>query len=94
MSPARGMVAECTARLNRPAPDLHHCDRGSQDASEDSRRLLEQNRIARRMSRKGHCRDNAEVESFLTSLKREFVYERSFQAHEEAKRALFESMAP
>ncbi|RKH65925.1 IS3 family transposase, partial [Corallococcus interemptor] len=42
------------------------------------------------MSRKGNCWDNAVVESFFSSLKMELVYERSFQTHEEAKRALFE----
>jgi transposase InsO family protein len=78
------------ALLNRPAPDLHHSDRGSQYASEDYRELLKQQGITCSMSRKGNCWDNAVVESFFSSLKMELVYERSFQTHEEAKRALFE----
>ncbi|RKH56606.1 IS3 family transposase, partial [Corallococcus interemptor] len=75
------------ALLNRPAPDLHHSDRGSQYASEAYRELLEQQGIECSMSRKGNCWDNAVVESFFSSLKMELVYERSFQTHEEAKRA-------
>ncbi|WP_141333506.1 IS3 family transposase [Myxococcus sp. AB025B] len=78
------------ALLNRPAPDLYHSDRGSQYASEDYRGLLKQKGITCSMSRKGNCWDNAVVESFFSSLKMELVYERSFQTHEEAKRALFE----
>ena len=78
------------ALLNRPAPELHHSDRGSQYASEDYRGLLNQQGITCSMSRKGNCWDNAVVESFFSSLKMELVYERSFQTHEEAKRALFE----
>lgn len=78
------------ALLGRPAPALHHSDRGSQYASEDYRRLLEERGIACSMSRKGNCWDNAVVESFFSSLKLELVYERSFATREEAKRALFE----
>jgi len=43
------------ALSNRPAPDLHHSDGGSQYASEDYLRLLEQNGITCSMSRKGNC---------------------------------------
>ncbi|WP_284665542.1 IS3 family transposase [Myxococcus sp. SDU36] len=78
------------ALLNRPAPDLHHSDRGSQYASDDYRKLLEKQEIDCSMSRKGNCWDNAVVESFFSSLKMELVYERNFQTHEEARRALFE----
>ncbi|MFP2964509.1 IS3 family transposase, partial [Myxococcus sp. 1LA] len=78
------------ALLNRPAPDLHHSDRGSQYASDDYRELLKEQGIECSMSRKGNCWDNAVVESFFSSLKMELVYERKFQTHEEARRALFE----
>jgi transposase InsO family protein len=78
------------ALLNRSAPALHHSDRGSQYASEDSRDMLKERGITCSMSRKGNCWDNAVAESFFSSLKLELVYERSFRTHEEAKRALFE----
>ena len=78
------------ALLGRPAPALHHSDRGSQYASEDYRHLLEQRGITCSMSRKGNCWDNAVVESFFSSLKQELVYLTTFKTHQEAKPALFE----
>jgi hypothetical protein len=45
------------------------------------------------MSRKGNCYDNAPVESFFASLKRELVHQRSFATHEEARTAVFEWIA-
>jgi putative transposase len=80
------------ALLGRPAPALHHSDRGSQYASEDYRRLLEQREIACSMSRKGNCWDNAVVESFFSTLKQELVYPCVFKTRQEAKLALFEYM--
>ena len=76
----------------RPAPQLYHSDRGSQYASEDYRRLLEERGITCSMSRKGNCWDNAVAESFFSSLKMELVYERDdvFATRAEAKSALFE----
>ncbi len=78
------------ALLGGAAPELHHSDRGSQYASEDYRRLLEEQGIECSMSRKGNCWDNAVVESFFSTLKQELVYSTHFQTREEAKRALFE----
>jgi putative transposase len=80
------------ALVGRPAPALHHSDRGSQYASEDYRRLLEERGITCSMSRRGNCYDNAVVESFFSTLKLELVYTRSFQTREEAYQALFEYM--
>ena len=53
---------------------LHHSDRGSQYASADYQRALEQRGIRCSMSRKGNCWDNAVVESFFSSLKMELVH--------------------
>jgi transposase InsO family protein len=78
------------ALLGRKAPALHHSDRGSQYASEDYRRLLEQRGITCSMSRKGNCWDNAVVESFFSSLKQELVYLSTFNTRQEAQLALFE----
>jgi transposase InsO family protein len=50
---------------------IFHSDRGSQYASEDFRNLLKASSIRASMSRKGECWDNAVVESFFGSLKRE-----------------------
>jgi transposase InsO family protein len=42
------------------------------------------------MSRKGNCWDNACVESFFGTLKRELVYQRHYATRAEAKRDSFE----
>lgn len=57
----------------RPAPHLHHSDRGSQYASYAYRQLLDHRGITVSMSRVGNCWDNATVESFFSSLKAELV---------------------
>jgi putative transposase len=48
---------------------LHHSDRGSQYASGDYRRVLEQHEIVCSMSRRGNCWDNAVAESVFATLK-------------------------
>jgi putative transposase len=45
------------------------------------------------MSRKGNCYDNAPVESFFASLKRELIHRCSFATREEARGAVFEWVA-
>ena len=42
------------------------------------------------MSRRGNCYDNAAMESFWSSLKRELVYRRQFINRAEARAARFE----
>lgn len=88
----RGLVLSALdmALLGRPAPQLHHSDRGSQYASEDYRRLLEERGIGCSMSRKGNCWDNAVAESFFSTLKLELVYVTRFKTREAAKHSLFE----
>ncbi|MCP3105507.1 IS3 family transposase, partial [Myxococcus sp. K15C18031901] len=90
----RGLVLRALdmALLDRPAPERHHSDRGSQYASDDYRRLLEECGIECSMSRKGNCWDNAVAESFFSTLKLELVYTTRFKTREEARRALFEYM--
>ena len=61
--------------LRRPAPRLLcHSDRGSQYASSEYQALLFAQGIVCSMSRRGNCWDNAPVESFFASLKRELVH--------------------
>lgn len=60
--------------LRQPKAGLiHHSDRGGQYASHEYQELLEQHGIVPSMSRKGNCWDNAPVERFFGSLKREWV---------------------
>ena len=50
-----------------------HTDRGSQYSSDEFIRLAEDSDLTLSMSRKGNCWDNAVVESFFASLKRELI---------------------
>jgi len=69
---------------------LHHSDRGSQYASHDYRKMLEEAGCVCSMSRKGNCWDNAPVESFFATLKRELIHGRRFQTREQARSEIFE----
>jgi putative transposase len=50
-----------------------HTDRGSQYTSDDFIALAENEKLILSMSRKGNCWDNAVIESFFASLKRELI---------------------
>jgi len=66
-----------------------HSDRGSQYASGDYQKQLSDAGITCSMSRKGNCWDNAPMESFFASLKRELVHRRRFKTRGEARTAIF-----
>jgi transposase InsO family protein len=75
----------------RPAEGLlHHSDRGSQYASQEYQELLKGYGMLPSMSRKGNCWDNAPMESFFASLKKELVHRKRFATRQEARKALFE----
>jgi len=69
---------------------LHHSDRGSQYAATSYQRLLGEHNITPSMSRTGNCWDNACVESFFGTLKRELVYHRHYATRGEAIQDIFE----
>ena len=52
-----------------------HSDRGSQYTSEAFRSLLEKKGIMQSLSGAGHCYDNARMESFFATLKKEKLYQ-------------------
>ena len=69
---------------------LHHSDRGPQYTSDDFRDLLAKHGIQCSMSARGSCYDNAPVESFFSSLKRERIRRRTYRTREEAKADVFD----
>jgi transposase InsO family protein len=69
---------------------LAHSDRGSQYASDHYQRLLRQHGIECSMSGVGQCWDNAPMESFFASLKKELVHHEDYQTRTEARVSLFE----
>jgi putative transposase len=68
---------------------LFHSDRGSQYAAHDYQEKLLESRIVCSMSRRGNCWDNAVVESFFATLKKEEVQRQDYLNLEQAKASLF-----
>jgi putative transposase len=75
----------------QPQPGLlHHSDRGSQYAATAYQQHLRAAGITGSMSRRGNCWDNACVESFFGTLKRELIHHRQYHTREEATQEIFE----
>jgi putative transposase len=90
---SRLVVDALEMAVQRRLPDeelLAHSDRGSQYASEHYQNLLARHGIECSMSRRGDCWDNAPMESFFTSLKKELVHDADFATRAEARTAVFE----
>ncbi len=77
-------------RRQPPPGLLSHSDRGSQYAGHVYQELLQTCEFQCRMSRKGDCWDNAVVERFFGSLKREWTNDCGFLTRQEAKAAVVE----
>lgn len=69
---------------------MHHSDRGCQYTSKAFKELTERHGIKLSMSGKGHCYDNAVVESFFHTLKTEHTNFYKYRIREEAKSSIFE----
>jgi putative transposase len=77
--------------MRRLGDDLiHHSDRGVQYMSDDFQNLLKKNGITCSMSGKGSCYDNAVVESFFASLKRERTRRKIYRTRDEARADVFD----
>ena len=90
---SRLVVDALQMALDRERPGrglLHHSDRGSQYAGEHYQRLLECHGITCSMSRKGNCWDNAVVESFFSTLKKELIHHEDYLTRTEARQSIFE----
>jgi putative transposase len=90
---SRLVVDALAMAVQRRLPDeglLAHSDRGSQYASEHYQLLLAKHGIDCSMSRRADCWDNAPMESFFASLKKELVHDANFATRAEARAAIFE----
>ena len=87
---AEGALTMALANRKPSAGLLHHSDRGSQYAATRYQQLLATHGMTISMSRRGNCWDNACVESFFGTLKRELVYHRHYATRDDAKRDIFE----
>lgn len=75
--------------LRQPGPGvLHHSDRGVQYANAAYQQRLRDHGLIPSMSRAGDCWDNAAVESFFATLKRELVPDGRWTTRAEAQHAL------
>jgi putative transposase len=78
-------------RQRQPAPALlHHSDRGIQYASQEYRKMLLEQRAVISMCRKGDVYDNAPMESFFATLKKELIHRDHYQTRREARSRIFE----
>ncbi len=66
-------VLRAVRQRRRPRGTLIHSDQGTQYGSDAWRRFCRSNHLEPSMSRKGNCWDNAVVESFFSSLKKERI---------------------
>ena len=69
---------------------IAHSDRGVQYASEHYQLLLKNHDITCSMSRRANCWDNAPMESFWATLKKELVHHETYATRDEARRSLFD----
>ena len=79
--------------LGRREPEvdlIHQSDRGAQYVSDDFQLLLKRNGITCSLSGKGSCYDNAVVESFFATLKRERVKRRKYRTRDQARADIFD----
>nr|WP_231514867.1 IS3 family transposase [Oceanobacillus salinisoli] len=75
--------------LRQPSKRLiHHSDRGSQYCSTDYIDVLEDRKFEISMSRKGNPYDNACIESFHATIKKDLIYRRRFNTRTEAIKSI------
>jgi putative transposase len=60
-----------------------HSDQGSQYISDAWQRFCQQHNLVQSMSRRGNCYDNAVVESFFSSLKKERIRKKIYKSRAE-----------
>jgi transposase InsO family protein len=73
-----------------PRGMIHHSDRGVQYACREYRGELERHGLNASMSRKGNCYDNAAMEAFWSTLKREALADSAEWTKDRVRRELFE----
>lgn len=69
---------------------IHHSDKGSQYTSYIYQRELKNQHMLSSFTGIGACLDNAIIESFWATLKKELVYPKNFKTRDEARLAIFE----
>lgn len=83
-------LARAMVKRGYPRGVIHHSDRGIQYACAEYRRELQRHGLVASMSRKGNCYDNAAMEAFWSTLKREALEESDSWSSDRVRRELFE----
>lgn len=83
-------LARAMVKRGYPRGVIHHSDRGIQYACAEYRRQLQQHGLTASMSRKGNCYDNAAIEAFWSTLKREAMADSDQWSRDRVRRELFE----
>jgi transposase InsO family protein len=81
----RGLV-----KRHYPRGVIHHSDQGVQYAAVEYRRRLQQYGLLASMSRRGNCYDNAAMEAFWSTLKREALEDSGQWSEAKVRRVIFE----
>jgi putative transposase len=83
-------LARALVKRGYPRGVIHHSDRGVQYACGEYRRQLQRHGLVASMSRKGNCYDNAAMEAFWSTLKREAMEGSEQWTKDRVRRELFE----
>lgn len=86
---ALGMALDARGGKTQVAGCIAHADRGSQYTSNDYLDFCADNGLRPSVGRTGICYDNAVIESFWESLKRECIQGQIYPTRAEARRAIF-----
>lgn len=87
-------LVEATLKLalsrRKPVTELiFHSDKGSQYRSKSFKKLLKDNNIAQSICGKGNCYENAAMESFHATIKREMIYVKNIRDSETMRMEIF-----
>jgi putative transposase len=69
---------------------IHHSDQGTQYTSADYQQLLANHKLTPSMSDTGNCYDNAPMESFISSIKKEWTYPFPYASRRQLTNDLFD----
>ena len=83
-------LSRALVKRRYPRGVIHHSDRGIQYACREYRQQLERCGLVASMSRKGNCYDNAAMEAFWSTLKREALEESANWSKDRVRRVIFE----
>lgn len=83
-------LARALIKRGNPRGVIHHSDRGIQYASALYREQLQRSGLIASMSRKANCYDNAAMEAFWSTIKREALEQSADWSKDQVRRVIFQ----